>query len=176
MRRLNDITYVLFSLLHEQNVRLILAAVLGALVVPWWWSRRRTRTLVRGLNCGDTYWTLKRELERKGPFRFFSKGTWVFGGLLVVALPATVVLAAIFLLMSFVTLFGIMYVDTGADPTFYENVASLVQIFLCVMVLAACGLYISVCVNLVRSALIEWKIYNILRETLDGPYFYGPEE
>lgn len=139
------------------------AFVLLAVALVWLFFRTRAASLARSLDRREEYRERKRALDRETPFRYVTWIFWFACGTLAVSLAAGLVLFLAAIAMSFITLFGIAYMEAGGDSSFYDGLMHLVQIWpgalrVLVYVLLASGM-----LSLIRASYLQYAAAKALR-------------
>ena len=104
----------------------ILGIIFYILFFSWILLKIVNVVLVKKRNCKEIYKIIKKDLKKKkitkNLLRVIIIGLIMFAIYMVIGIVA----GAIALFMILITLGGIMYVDTGTDPTFYNNLLDFV--------------------------------------------------
>ena len=149
--------------LGEAFVLLAAVLVLLAAALVWSFFRIRAVSLARRLGRGEEYWERKRALDRETPFRFVPRIFWFTCGALAVSIAVMIVLFLAGAVMSFITLFGIMYMEAGGDSSFYEGLMHLVRIWPGVLRVLVYLLLVSGALSMIRASYLQYKAAKALR-------------
>lgn len=154
---MNNVTWIL-------NLNQIFAIIFFGIFFIWMIFKLRNLVLLMKLKCKDLYKDIKRDSKKtkvsKNLFKvflFLITILWVYSCIAVGCI--------IFLIMMvFFTLGGAAFVDTGADPTFYNNFMEFVPKFLIPLLYIHYYIYLVVCVLIVRAIYINNLIHKELSD------------
>lgn len=133
----------------------IFAIIFYILFFCWLFFKLKNVILVKKLKCKDFYRNIKKDSKStkvsKKLFKVFLSLTILFGIYLVIGLISGIFAG----IMVFITLGGAAFVDTGADPTFYNNFMNFVGKYFSLLKYIAYYLYLIVYIWLVRAIYIN---------------------
>jgi|GEM_PF-5186964 len=144
----------------------LFAIIFYILFFSWSFLKIRNIILIKKLNCKEIYKNEKKDLKHKKLskilFIFVIIGTILFGIYLIIGLVSGVLA----LLMVFITLGGTAYVDTGSNPSFYNNLMSFVVNYFSLFKYTLYYIYLIVYALLTRAIYINVLIYKKLKKLL----------
>lgn len=133
----------------------IFAIIFYILFLGWLFFKFKNVILVKKLKCKDFYKNIKKDSKStkisKKLFKIFLLLTILFVLYLVIGLISGIFAG----IMVFITLGGAAFVDTGADPTFYNNFMNFVVKYFSLLKYIAYYLYLIVYIWLVRAIYIN---------------------
>lgn len=87
----------------------------------WAFFKIRNIILVKKMNCTESYKNIKKGFENQKLSKYLYKIAITFIIIFVLCIEIGIILWILSAFMMLITLGGTAYVDTGADPTFYNN-------------------------------------------------------
>lgn len=104
----------------------IFAIIFYVLFFCWCFFKIRNVILIKKSNCKEIYRNMKKDSKKKKFAKYLSRIIIIALIMFAIYLVIGIVVGGIALFMIFITIGGVMYVDTGTDPTFYNNLLSFV--------------------------------------------------
>jgi len=139
----------------------ILAIILYTLFFSWIFLKIRNIVLIKKLNCKESSKSIKKDVKKqklsKCLFKISIVAIIIFAIFVVIGLVAV----GLAILMTFVTLGGIAYIDTGYDSTFYYNLMNFVMTYQYIGYLIEFILYIV----FIRAIYINIQCHKILKNS-----------
>ena len=133
----------------------IFAIIFYILFFCWLFFKFKNVLLVKNLKCKNFYKNIKKDSKStkisKKLFKVFLSLTILFVIYLVIGLVSGIFAG----IMIFITLGGAAFVDTGADPTFYNNFMNFVGKYFSLLKYIAYYLYLIVYTWLIRAIYIN---------------------
>ena len=133
----------------------IFAIIFYILFFCWLFFKFKNVLLVKKLKCKDFYRNIKKDSKStkvsKKLFKVLLSLTILFGIYLVIGLISGIFAG----IMVFITLGGAAFVDTGADPTFYNNFMNFVGKYFSLLKYITYYLYLIVYIWLARAIYIN---------------------
>ena len=133
----------------------IFAIIFYILFFCWFFFKFKNVLLVKKLKCKNFYKNIKKDSKStkisKKLFKVFLSLTILFVIYLVIGLISGIFAG----IMVFITLGGAAFVDTGADPTFFNNFMNFVVKYFSLLKYVAYYLYLIVYIWLVRAIYIN---------------------
>lgn len=128
----------------------------------------RNLIIVKELKCKELY----KEIKKNSRSRTFARMVFIISRDILIVFGIYIaigVLLAIFLLfMIFITLGGIAYVDTGADPTFYNKSMEFGGLYLKLLEYFAYALFMSIYALVIQNFYINVLDYKSLKKHIEN--------
>lgn len=141
----------------------IFAIIFCILFFSWIFFKIRNFFMIRKMNFKEIYKNVKEDSEYQilsiYLFKIIKKSIKVF----VICLAIGLVLGGLTLFITFITFGGIMYTETGADSTFYDNLIYLVGNYFSLFKYIYYYVYLILYAILIRSIYIDIICYKKLK-------------
>lgn len=146
-----------------QLLNQIFAIIFYILFSSWAFIKIRNIMLINKLNCKEIYKNIKEDSKNQKMSKYLFKIIITVVIILSIYLAIGLILGILSYFMIFVTLGGALYVDTGANSTFFDNFMNLIVKYFSLLKYIGYYLYIIVYMVLGRSIYINISCNKVLK-------------
>lgn len=141
----------------------IFAIIFYILFLTWLFLKIRNLILIKKMNFKEMYKNMKKECKKQKISKYLFILIIILLSIFALYIIIWGILWAIGLFMMSISLGGVMYVDTGTDSTFYDNLIKFINNYSSLLKYVGYFIYVIIYIVLIRASYINITIYKNLK-------------